>query len=177
MARPPELDVHRGVSYDLGQQPLLPLSPTSSRQKLERKPRLLCCFRPLWSECLPSTGKRLDWGATGVNVAAGLIMGVREALGGIVSASLLFSSENSEIESMLQFGISMTLYTMTVGVLWYSIFGRLQYGYGTQQDLICILQAQLASKAAALLQGQSEKICATVFEPRRCSFRIQGDIM
>ena len=165
---PPELDVHRGVSYDLGQQPLLLSPKTQSRQKLnEKKPRLLCCFRPLRSECFPLKGQRVDWGLTGVNVAAGLIMGVREALGGIVSASLLFSSENEEVESMLQFGIGMTLYTMSVGVLWYSIFGRLQYGYGTQQDLICILQAQLASKAAFMLKEEKEKICATVFDARR----------
>eukprot|EP00435_Cladocopium_sp_Y103_P073561 s37_g44.t1 len=118
-------------------------------------------------ECVPLTSGRdkgIDWGALGVNVAAGLIMGVRESLGGIVSASLLFSSSNNvEISSMLQFGISMTLYTMSVGVLWYAVFGRLQYGYGTQQDLICILQAQLASKAAMLLREDVEKIPATVF--------------
>jgi len=118
-------------------------------------------------ECVPLTSGRdkgIDWGALGVNVAAGLIMGVRESLGGIVSASLLFSSStNVEISSMLQFGISMTLYTMSVGVIWYAVFGRLQYGYGTQQDLICILQAQLASKAAMLLRKDVEKIPATVF--------------
>ncbi|CAE7560639.1 unnamed protein product [Symbiodinium natans] len=91
-------------------------------------------------------------------------MGVREALGGIVSASMVFSSSDiPEISSMLQFGISMTLYTMSVGVLWYAIFGRLQYGYGTQQDLICILQAQLAVKAALRLEATPEKIPATVF--------------
>ena len=44
-----------------------------------------------------------------------------------------------------------------VGVLWYSVFGRLQYGYGTQQDLICILQASLASKAARLLRDDPER--------------------
>ncbi|CAK9020250.1 unnamed protein product [Durusdinium trenchii] len=160
-------DIHRGTSYDLGQQPLLPGSPTGRpKGKQRRKPRLpLGCFWPLWSECVPlekKTHGTPDWGALGVNVMAGLIMGVRESLGGIVSASLLFSSDNLEISSMLQFGISMTLYTMTVGVLWYSVFGRLQYGYGTQQDLICILQASLASKAARLLRDDPERIPATV---------------
>ena len=191
MAAPPSLtldeeEVYRGTSYDLGRQPLLPTSPTARSAPIQRrKPRLdpLGCFWPLWSECVPlktsgtsssspssasvsriSIGETwTDWGALGVNVCAGLIMGVREALGGIVSASLLFSSSNVEISSMLQFGISMTLYTMSVGVLWYAVFGRLQYGYGTQQDLICILQAQLASKAAMHLQRDVEKIPATVF--------------
>ena len=192
MAAPPSLtldeeeEVYRGTSYDLGRQPLLPTSPTARSAPIQRrKPRLdpLGCFWPLWSECVPlktsgasssspssASTSRLsigetwtDWGALGVNVCAGLIMGVREALGGIVSASLLFSSSNVEISSMLQFGISMTLYTMSVGVLWYAVFGRLQYGYGTQQDLICILQAQLASKAAMHLQHDVEKIPATVF--------------
>ena len=47
-------DIHRGTSYDLGQQPLLPGSPTGRpKGKQRRKPRLpLGCFWPLWSERL-----------------------------------------------------------------------------------------------------------------------------
>ena len=148
------------------------LGMTQQRLKAPVKRRFLGFgFLPLWSECVPLSGPdRLhgppDWGAVGVNVVAGLIMGLREALGGVISASMIFSSTDvPEISSMLQFGISMTLYTMTVGILWYAFFGRLQYGYGTQQDLICILQAQLAVKVANRLQlaGAVEKIPATVF--------------
>jgi len=65
---------------------------------------------------------------------------------------------------MLPWGISMTLYTMSVSVLWYSVFGRLQYAYSTQQDLICILQAELASHVAERLSSEESqhKIPATV---------------
>eukprot|EP00931_Biecheleriopsis_adriatica_P060617 TRINITY_DN36414_c0_g1_i1.p1 TRINITY_DN36414_c0_g1~~TRINITY_DN36414_c0_g1_i1.p1 ORF type:complete len:990 (-),score=172.96 TRINITY_DN36414_c0_g1_i1:13-2628(-) len=66
---------------------------------------------------------------------------------------------------MLPWGICMTLWTMSVGVLWYALFGRLQYGYATQQDLICILQAEMAAHAAYELQklpGGQAKIPATV---------------
>merc|ERR1740129_732999 len=56
----------------------------------------------------------------------------------------------------------MTLYTMFIGVLWYATFGRLQFAYATQQDLICILQANLASGAAALLAQTPSRIPATV---------------
>jgi len=80
-----------------------------------------------------------------------------------VSASLVFSSsEVPEITAMLPWGICMTLYTMSVGVLWYALFGRLQDGYATQQDLICILQAQMAAHAAEMLKHEPGKIPATV---------------
>lgn len=151
-------------------EPLLPTRKASGGVALVRKYHFLGFgYIPLWSECLPLSSQDRasgppDWGAVCVNVAAGLIMGVREALGGIVSASMVFSSsEFPEISAMLPFGINMTLYTMTVGVLWYAVFGRLQYGYGTQQDLICILQANLAANAARQLAQDPKKIPATVF--------------
>ncbi|OLP79223.1 hypothetical protein AK812_SmicGene40512, partial [Symbiodinium microadriaticum] len=126
-------EINRGVSYDLGTAPLLPGSPHRSKPRREKQ---RFGGRP-WVGVNVTAGLIMggrdhsrgapDWGAVGVNVTAGLIMGVREALGGIVSASMVFSSsDNPEISSMLQFGISMTLYTMSVGVLWYAVFGRLQ---------------------------------------------------
>merc|ERR1740129_1483540 len=68
----------------------------------------------------------------------------------------------------------MTLYTMFIGVLWYATFGRLQFAYATQQDLICILQANLASGAAALLAQTPSRIPATVGAPLCISTILTG---
>lgn len=137
--------------------------PLLSRK--QKKRNIWFGYLPLWSECVPLdrlTGKP-DWPEVVANVGTGLLMGLREALGGIVSASLVFSSSDiPEISDMLPWGISMTLYTMSFAVLWYSIFGRLQYGFATQQDLIAILQAHMAANAAQLLQRDKQKIQATV---------------
>jgi SulP family sulfate permease len=63
---------------------------------------------------------------------------------------------------MVPWGIAMMLYTQSMSVLWYAIFGRLQYAYSTQQDLICILQAEMASHIAILLRHNETKIHATI---------------
>ncbi|CAE8617648.1 unnamed protein product, partial [Polarella glacialis] len=146
-------------------EPLLSSGASRAGTAVPSKRAIWFGFLPLWAECVPldrATG-RIDWAALAVNIGAGVIMGVREALGGIVSASLVFSSSGiDEITAMLSWGICMTLYTMFFGVLWYAAFGRLQYGYATQQDLICILQAQMAANAAQALQDTPGKIPATV---------------
>lgn len=147
-------------------EPLVPSgggsrSPGRSRSPGNRRKRHICFgYLPMRSEWLPlDPAGRPDWPGVVVNVGAGLIMGLREALGGIVSASLVFSSSDiPEISAMLPWGISMTLYTMAVGVLWYAIFGRLQYGYATQQDLICILQAEMAAHIAYHLHETEQEL-------------------
>lgn len=139
-------------------------APLLDKEVAKKKQRVGLGYLPVWSEFVPldQTTGAIDWPGVVVNIGSGFIMGVRETLGGIVSASLVFSSASPEITEMLPWGISMTLYTMTFAVLWYTIFGRLQYGYATQQDLICILQAEMANKAAQSLAAEPAKIAPTV---------------
>lgn len=178
MALPPAMGSLRSSGAEGGSPLAEPLvhrggSPRSRglncvRRRSPRRKRHVCFgYLPVWSEWLPldPVTDRPDWPGVVVNVGSGLIMGLREALGGIVSASLVFSSSDiPEISAMLPWGISMTLYTMSFGVLWYAIFGRLQYGYATQQDLICILQAEMAAHIALHLHRshQEHQIGATV---------------
>mmetsp|Transcript_101400 Transcript_101400/g.262527 ORF Transcript_101400/g.262527 Transcript_101400/m.262527 type:complete len:904 (+) Transcript_101400:115-2826(+) len=138
----------------------------SPRASQREKPLTWFGYLPIWSECVPldaATGS-LDWAGVAANVGAGLVIGMREALGGIVSASLIFSTADiSEVSRMFPFGIGMMWYSTSLGALWYAIFGRLQYAYGTAQDVIGILQAVMVARIAEqlLLAGEPEKIPAT----------------
>jgi hypothetical protein len=146
------------------EQPLL-ASSSAVAGKGEAKRRVPWGYLPVWSEFVPLDKAKggIDWPGVIVNVGSGLIMGCRESLGGIVSASLVFSSsDRSAVNSMVPWGIAMMLYTQSMSVLWYAIFGRLQYAYSTQQDLICILQAEMASHIAILLRHNETKIHSTI---------------
>jgi len=123
-------------------------------------------YLPLKSEMLPHDPEteKVDWAAVAANVGAGLVIGMREALGGIVSASLIFStSDVPELAEVFPFGISMMWFSTSMGALWYAIFGRMQYAYGTAQDVIGILQAVIAVRIAEELAeaGHRERIATT----------------
>lgn len=133
-------------------------------EKIQKKPTTWFGYLPLWSEFVPldkDTGK-IDWAGVVANVGAGLVIGMREALGGIVSASLIFSTADvPELTRMFPFGIGMMWYSTSMGALWYALFGRLMYAYGTAQDVIGILQAVMAKQIAEELVDEPEKIPAT----------------
>lgn len=133
-----------------------------------QKPTHWFGYYPVWSECVPLQRKteRIDWAEVAANIGNGLVIGLREALGGIVSASLVFSSSGvGELAGLFPLGIAMMWYSTAVGSLWYSFFGRLQYGYTIAQDIVGILQAQMAAKAVyrlRLIPGGDAMIPATV---------------
>eukprot|EP00929_Paragymnodinium_shiwhaense_P057943 TRINITY_DN29027_c0_g2_i1.p1 TRINITY_DN29027_c0_g2~~TRINITY_DN29027_c0_g2_i1.p1 ORF type:complete len:912 (+),score=170.47 TRINITY_DN29027_c0_g2_i1:133-2868(+) len=131
----------------------------------KRKKRLWFGYLPLWSEFVPLDPKtgRLDGADLAANIGAGFIIGLREVLGGIVSASLIFSSSDVDsLSAMYPFGICMMWYSSAFGAIWYAIFGRLQYCYSCVQDVIGILQAGMAVKAAHALRDEPHRIAPTV---------------
>ena len=101
------------------------------------------------------------------NIIAGSIIGIRQTLTGIVSATLVFTGSNfPEVTHMFSFGICMTpgyesivfllndfmvvcgvldvhmermWYSTMVGSAFYAIFGRLQYNTSATQEVCAIL--------------------------------------
>lgn len=148
-----------------------------------KKPQTWFGYLPLWPEFVPvdETSGQIDWTGVAANVGAGFIIGLREALGGIVSASLVFATSDFAVLSrMFPWGIGMMWYSTAFGTLWYAIFGRMQYAYGTAQDVIGILQAVMAARIAETLVGQGKEdmipattiamICASAVLTGACSF-------
>eukprot|EP00439_Symbiodinium_sp_Y106_P081945 s1880_g21.t1 len=143
--------------------PLLSTPSTSRR----RKPRSVFGYWPVWSECMPlneETGK-VDGVRVTANIIAGSIIGIRQTLTGIVSATLVFTGSNfPEVTHMFSFGICMMWYSTMVGSAFYAIFGRLQYNTSATQEVCAILYGAMAQSAAERLRrsGQPERIPATV---------------
>mmetsp|Transcript_30187 Transcript_30187/g.86468 ORF Transcript_30187/g.86468 Transcript_30187/m.86468 type:complete len:908 (+) Transcript_30187:116-2839(+) len=154
------------ISRPLSESPDTPLLKDLSTPLAKQKPITWFGYLPLWSECVPLdavTGST-DWAGVAANVGAGLVIGLREVLGGIVSASLIFSTTGiPELSAMFPFGIGMIWYSTAFGALWYTLFGRMQYVYGTAQDVIGILQAVMLARIAGdlTLAGKPDKIAAT----------------
>ncbi|CAE7257763.1 ephA [Symbiodinium microadriaticum] len=143
--------------------PLLSTPSTSRR----RKPRSVFGYWPVWSECIPlneETGK-VDGVRVTANIIAGSIIGIRQTLTGIVSATLVFTGSSfPEVTHMFSFGICMMWYSTMVGSAFYAIFGRLQYNTSATQEVCAILYGAMAQSAAERLRrsGQPERIPATV---------------
>ncbi|CAE7041303.1 ephA [Symbiodinium sp. CCMP2456] len=143
--------------------PLLSTPSTSRR----RKPRSVFGYWPVWSECVPlneETGK-VDGVRVTANIIAGSIIGIRQTLTGIVSATLVFTGSSfPEVTHMFSFGICMMWYSTMVGSAFYAIFGRLQYNTSATQEVCAILYGAMAQNAAERLRrsGQPERIPATV---------------
>ncbi|CAE7786346.1 unnamed protein product [Symbiodinium necroappetens] len=143
--------------------PLLSTPSTSRR----RKPRSVFGYWPVWSECIPlneETGK-VDGVRVTANMIAGSIIGIRQTLTGIVSATLVFTGSSfPEVTHMFSFGICMMWYSTMVGSAFYAIFGRLQYNTSATQEVCAILYGAMAQSAAERLRrsGQPERIPATV---------------
>eukprot|EP00438_Fugacium_kawagutii_P033316 Skav219645 [mRNA] locus=scaffold628:334260:336903:- [translate_table: standard] len=99
------------------------------------------------------------------NILAGCIIGIRQTLTGIVSATLVFTgSEHPEITDMFPFGISMMWYSTMAGSAFYAIFGRLQYNTNATQEVCAILYGAMAQNAAFALNrsGKSALIQPTI---------------
>eukprot|EP00929_Paragymnodinium_shiwhaense_P024801 TRINITY_DN15156_c0_g1_i1.p1 TRINITY_DN15156_c0_g1~~TRINITY_DN15156_c0_g1_i1.p1 ORF type:complete len:924 (+),score=246.34 TRINITY_DN15156_c0_g1_i1:65-2773(+) len=133
-------------------------------QRKAVKPTNIFGYWPVWSECVPqdATGKT-DSVRLLANIVAGCVIGVRQTLSAIVSATLVFTSSKDEnIVEMFPYGIGMMWYSTMVGSLWYAIFGRLQYNTSATQELCAILYAAMAQQAASALQSTPEKIGPTI---------------
>ncbi|CAE8614976.1 unnamed protein product, partial [Polarella glacialis] len=117
------------------------------------------------SECvplIPETGE-IDSVRLVANILAGLIIGIRQALSAIVSATLVFTgSHHVALSEMFPFGISMMWYSTLVGSAFYCVFGRLQYNTNATQEVCAILYGAMAQRAAVQLRDTPERIPATV---------------
>ena len=99
------------------------------------------------------------------NILAGCIIGIRQTLTGIVSATLVFTGSNhEEITEMFPFGISMMWYSTMAGSAFYAAFGRLQYNTNATQEVCAILYGAMAQNAALFLKrrGKSDLIQPTI---------------
>ncbi|CAK9029695.1 unnamed protein product [Durusdinium trenchii] len=143
-----------------GAEPLLPPSRRA-------KPRCIFGYLPIWSECVPlnsDTGS-VDSVRVTANVLAGCIIGIRQTLTGIVSATLVYTgSEYPEITDMFPFGISMMWYSTMAGSAFYAVFGRLQYNTNATQEVCAILYGAMAQNAAVTLRkvGRADQIQPTI---------------
>lgn len=129
------------------------------------KPRTWFGYLPLWQECVPldPLDRRIDGARLTANVMAGCIIGIRQTLSAIVSATLTFSTTKSGIVTdMFPFGISMMWYSTMLGSAFYGIFGRLQYNTNATQEVCSILYGAMASKAAIRLAAEPSQIPPTV---------------
>lgn len=130
-----------------------------------KKPRTWFGYLPVWSECVPlnpDTG-RIDKVRCVANVVAGCVIGVRQTLSAIVSATLVFTStDNATVVGMFPFGISMMWYSTLVGSVWYALFGRLQYNTSATQEVCAILYGAMAHNAGVALADTPERIPPTI---------------
>lgn len=143
-----------------GGEPLLPPSRKA-------KPRSVFGYWPTWSECVPLNGETgsVDSVRVAANILAGCIIGIRQTLTGIVSATLVFTGSNhEEITEMFPFGISMMWYSTMAGSAFYAAFGRLQYNTNATQEVCAILYGAMAQNAALFLKrrGKSDLIQPTI---------------
>lgn len=124
-------------------------------------------YWPLWQEFFPLdafTGN-VDQMRLTANVLAGFIIGIRQTLSAIVSATLVFTtSGDASVEAMFPFGISMMWWSTLTGSIFYGFFGRLQYNTNATQEICAILYGAMATQAAAKLTetGNRERIPETV---------------
>lgn len=99
------------------------------------------------------------------NILAGCIIGIRQTLTGIVSATLVYTgSDFAEVTDMFPFGISMMWYSTMAGSAFYAMFGRLQYNTNATQEVCAILYGAMAQNAATTLRkaGRVEQVQPTV---------------
>jgi len=128
------------------------------------KSKLWFGYLPLWQETVPlHPNGKIDTVRLIANIMAGLIIGIRQTLSAIVSATLVFTTtSNQTVVDMFPFGISMMWWSTVAGTVWYGIFGRLQYNTSATQEVCAILYGAMAGKAATFLEDTPDKIPPTV---------------
>lgn len=140
-----------------------PLLPTGGQKNLEKRP---CVFgwKPLWQEVVPldqATGST-DKALCVANVGAGVMIGIRQGLSAIMTASLTFTAAGvPQLSDMFGFGITMMWFSSCIAALWYGLFGRLQYGLIGINDVIAILWGTMGGQVAAALSEEPSKIAPT----------------
>jgi len=118
---------------------------------------------PLWQEVIPrdetgSPDKALLVG----NVGAGVMIGIRQGLSAIMTASLIFTSAGiPELDDMFGMGISMMWYSSAIAAVWYGLFGRMQFGLIGINDVIGILWGTIGAEVGLALAEEPEKIAPT----------------
>jgi len=147
------------------QEVSIPLLHDPARPKVVVKPRCLFGYLPVRSECVPlnpETGK-VDGVRVIANILAGCIIGIRQALSAIVSATLVYTTSGvPEVTAMFPFGIGMMWWATVAGSTFYAIFGRLQYNTNATQEVCAILYGAMAQSAATLLKDDPARIAPTV---------------
>lgn len=131
----------------------------------QQKPRNLFGYWPLWSESIPldSESRKVDWVRLWANILAGFIIGIRQTLSAIVSATLVFTgTSHPEVQKLFPWGISMMWYSTFAGSAFYGIFGRLQYNTNATQEVCAMLYGAMAAKAAVDLKDTPDLIAPTV---------------
>ncbi len=117
------------------------------------------------NQCLFQTSDARCMSGVTANILAGCIIGIRQTLSAIVSATLVYSgSDHEKINEMFPFGISMMWYSTMAGSAFYAVFGRLQYNTNATQEVCAILYGAMAQNAAIALNrsGKSNLIQPTV---------------
>ncbi|CAJ1332437.1 unnamed protein product [Effrenium voratum] len=96
---------------------------------------------PLWQEVIPlEEDGRPDRALIVANLGAGVMIGIRQGLSAIMTASLIFTAAGvPELSDKFAFGITMMWFSSAVSALWYGLFGRMQSGLIGINDVIGIL--------------------------------------
>eukprot|EP01060_Flectonema_neradi_P040226 TRINITY_DN908_c0_g1_i5.p1 TRINITY_DN908_c0_g1~~TRINITY_DN908_c0_g1_i5.p1 ORF type:complete len:1005 (+),score=129.05 TRINITY_DN908_c0_g1_i5:1404-4418(+) len=121
------------------------------------KPRWCLGYLPTLRESFPK-----ECNTIAANVAVGLLNGLGMTLAMVVTAAWLFTS-TPELEESLSSGISLMLYSAALGIIWTSLFGRLQYTISTPQDVVAVLWASMASKVSDLYRDEPQKVAPAIF--------------
>eukprot|EP00429_Kryptoperidinium_foliaceum_P002592 CAMPEP_0176019662 /NCGR_PEP_ID=MMETSP0120_2-20121206/9505_1 /TAXON_ID=160619 /ORGANISM="Kryptoperidinium foliaceum, Strain CCMP 1326" /LENGTH=904 /DNA_ID=CAMNT_0017352743 /DNA_START=24 /DNA_END=2738 /DNA_ORIENTATION=+ len=118
---------------------------------------------PLFSEVVPQSAESggCDKALVVANIVAGIVIGVRQGLSAIMTASLIFNTAGDPaLSDMFGFG-TMMWYSSCVSALWYGLFGRLQYGLIGINDVVGILWGTLGAQVAHALRDDPERIPPT----------------
>jgi len=102
---------------------------------------------PLWQEVVPLENGHPDKALCIANIGAGIMIGIRQGLSAIMTASLIFTAAGvPELSDMFSFGISMMWFSSAVSAVWYGLFGRMQFSLIGINDVIGILWGTIGSQ-------------------------------
>lgn len=102
---------------------------------------------PLWQEVVPLENGRPDKALCVANVGAGVMIGIRQGLSAIMTASLIFTAAGvPELSDMFSFGITMMWFSSAVSAVWYGLFGRMQFSLIGINDVIGILWGTMGTQ-------------------------------
>eukprot|EP00931_Biecheleriopsis_adriatica_P090720 TRINITY_DN64657_c0_g1_i1.p1 TRINITY_DN64657_c0_g1~~TRINITY_DN64657_c0_g1_i1.p1 ORF type:complete len:919 (-),score=196.64 TRINITY_DN64657_c0_g1_i1:6-2762(-) len=119
---------------------------------------------PLWQEVVPldDDSGSPDKALVIANIGAGVMIGIRQGLSAIMTASLIFTSAGvPQLSDMFGIGISMMWFSSTLAAFWYGLFGRMQFGLIGINDVIGILWGTMGTQVGFALADEPSKIAPT----------------